>query len=339
MIYRPKKIRNSRRGRKITSIVPPVANHKAHRMGTNPPLWNVPHLLFNLMSSTTAPHFDNLEMFALAFLFLSFDRFIAFIVACVLTKSLSLRCRYCNVRGSPEALPAFHPERSIRTWQTGRTSTGPSRRPPNHCDQSPFFNNYSDDSADFQKYQSRRSHDLAIHFGDGPFTKNSRLPLKRNTCVGENSHSLAASAARLHSGTDMKSTDACQCTSDEQFRKTELSVLPPQHTTGVGGSSDSTAASVARLHSGTDTRSTDACKNTSQQFGETESSTPSPQRNTCVIATSDSLAPSAPRRNGPTDTKSNDVCQCTFGEQLGRTEPVPVPRIDRLPRPTTVPVP
>jgi hypothetical protein len=236
MIYRLKKTRNSRRGRKIASIVPPVTNSMAHRMATNPSLWDVPHLLFNILSTTTAPHFDNLEMFALAFFFLSFDRFIAFIVACVLIKSLSLRCRFCRVHGLPETLPAVLPERSIRTWQTG-TRTRPSRRPPNHYDQSAFGNDYSHESPNFQNYLFRRSHDLAIHFGNRPLFPRPTPPPQHPTGVDGSSDSTAASDEQRHSGTDTKPTNARQCTSHEQFRKAELLVPPPQHTTGVGGSS------------------------------------------------------------------------------------------------------
>jgi hypothetical protein len=52
------KARNSRRGRKIAaSIVPPVTDRMAYRMGTNLAFWDVLHLLSNLIiSSTTALH-------------------------------------------------------------------------------------------------------------------------------------------------------------------------------------------------------------------------------------------------------------------------------------------
>jgi hypothetical protein len=67
-----------------------VTDRTAHRMTTNPSLWDVPHPLFDLISSTTASRFNRLEMLHLALLFLAFKQFITFIVVCVLIKSVSL---------------------------------------------------------------------------------------------------------------------------------------------------------------------------------------------------------------------------------------------------------
>jgi hypothetical protein len=118
LIYSPKKTRNSRRGRKLLSIVcTPRHRPRGPSNGHKSLFWCVCtyilHLLLNVILSITTH--DGLGLLILMFFLPFFDQFIAFIVAGALIKSLSLRCRCCCVYKSPEMLPEFFLEHFIWT--------------------------------------------------------------------------------------------------------------------------------------------------------------------------------------------------------------------------------